>query len=188
MEIAPRFRDRRLWLMVGLGFATGVVSAQLYQLEPLWRELSVGIAFGVVIGACLFVLRLTDPPRAAAFAVLTVAAWWLAERATIQVFGVMDEADFLSWAGLVGGVTGGLVGAALLAAASALLFPWFRRPVLLGLSVGLGGLLGAALALIDFTDSALILFPPWQAAIAGCLALGFPNEAADAAGSEPPGG
>lgn len=185
MELKHRLRDRRLWRMAALGLLTGILSSQLYQLEPLWRELSVGVVFGVVMGAGLFNFRLGTIERVAAFAVLTVVAWWLAEHATIQVFEAFEESDFLSWAGLVGGVAGGLVGGALMVLVTAVLFPWFRAPALWGLTIGAGGLFGALMPLIDVVDSGLILFPPWQAAIAACLALGFPREAADRETSEP---
>ena len=188
MDLKHRFRDRRLWRMAALGLVTGILSSQLYQLEPLWRELSVGVVFGVVMGACLFNFRLGQIERVVAFAVLTVGAWWLAEQATIRVFNAMEESDFLSWASLVGGIAGGLVGALLLVLASAVLFPWFRAPALWGVTIGVGGLFGALLALIDHVDTGLVLFPPWQAAMALCLALGFPRETAGADGSEPLGG
>jgi len=40
-----------------------------------------------------------------------------------------------------------------------------------------GGVAGALLTLIDLTDSGLVLFAPWQAAAAFCLALALPKSA-----------
>ena len=82
----------------------------------------------------------------------------------------------VSTAGFVGGLAGGLVGSAGLALGAALLFPWFRRRELWLVTIAVGGVLGLPLVLIDIVDSGLVLFPPWQAAVAACLALGLPTE------------
>lgn len=50
MDFTANFKDRRVVAMTALGFASGVLCSFVYQLEPLWRELSVGISFGVIIG------------------------------------------------------------------------------------------------------------------------------------------
>ncbi len=174
MDIQARFRDRRVVMLTVLGIVTGIFSNHLYQLEPLWRELSVGVVFAVVMAAALMNLRLADPMRAGGFALLAILAWWLAERTTIQIFGWLDEDEFLSWAGLAGGLAGGLVGAAGLVAAAALCFPWYRRRELQLLTIAVGGALGPLLMLIGPLDTGLVLFVPWQAAIGACLAFGFP--------------
>ena len=165
--------------MTALGLASGIAGSYAYQLEPLWRELSVGAIFGVVIGGYLCFLRLATPLKAAAFAVLTVLAWWAAERSAIHIFAALpgEASDFLSLNGLITGVAAGLEGALLLALAGALLFPFYRR-LDLGLATAVtGGVFGALMTLLDLTDSALVLFAPWQAAIAFCLALGLPKDA-----------
>ncbi len=175
MDIQARFRDRRVVMLTVLGIVTGIFSNHLYQLEPLWRELSVGVVFAVVMAAALMNLRLADPVRAGGFALLAILAWWLAERTTIQVFGWLDEDKFLSSAGLAGG----LVGAAGLVAAAAVCFPWYRQRELWLLTIAVGGALGPLLMLIEPMDTGLVLFVPWQAAVAACLAFGFPPAPAE---------
>lgn len=180
MLFSAALHDRRVLLMTGLALASGILVSFTYQLEPLWRELSVGVVFGVVVAAHLFHLGLADPLKGVGFAVLAVAAWWLAERAAIQVFGWFDGADFLTWPGLAAGLAGGVVGALLLALATALLFPAFRRPDAVVPTVVVGGVLGALFCLIDLVDSGLVLFPPWQAAVAFCLGRGLLRPAGEA--------
>ncbi len=176
MNLATAFRDRRVVVMAALGFASGVGCSFVYQVEPLWRELSVGVSFGVVVAVYLFHLGLAGPFRALALAVLTVLSWWAAERAAIEIFGrLSDGGDFLSWQGLVTGVVAGIVGAALLVLSIAVLFPFFRRPRLCLATILVGGASGALLVAIDLVDSGLVLFPLWQAAFAFCFALGFPE-------------
>jgi hypothetical protein len=161
--------------MTALGLASGIAVSFVYVLEPIWRELSVGVVFGLVIAGYLLYLRLADPLRAAIYAALTVGAWFVAERTAVEVFGQLPGKDvFFSFKGLATGLVGGLVGAFLLALAGALLFPFYRRPGLGLATLATGGAAGMLIALIDITDSGLVLFPPWQAAIAYCLARGLP--------------
>lgn len=169
--------------MAVLGLASGVAGSFIYLLEPLWREASVGYVFGTVIAGYLFHLRLAGPLRAAAFAVLATLSWLAAERTAVVIFGRLPGPDeFLSLKGLVTGVAAGLLGAFLLALAGALLFAFLRRPGLGLATVATGGVAGALLSLIDMADTGLVLFPPWQAAVAFCLARGLPKSApADAA-------
>ncbi len=175
MDLTAAFKDRRVVVMTALGFASGVLCAFTYQLEPLWRELSVGVIFGVVIGLYLLRLGLAGPLRAAAFAVLTVGAWVAAERAAVAIFGRLTARDDLfSWPGLVTGLAAGLIGAGLLVLAIAVLFPFFRDPKRCAATVLVGGAAGALMTLIDLADTGLVLFPPWQAAVAFCFALGLP--------------
>jgi len=161
--------------MTALGLASGIAVSFVYQLEPLWRELSVGVVFGLAIGGYLLLLRLADPLRAVVYAALTVGAWFAAERTAVEVFGRLPGEDvFLSLKGLATGILGGLLGSFLLVLAGALLFPYYRRPSLALATVATGGVAGALITLIDITDTGLVLFAPWQAAVAYCLARGLP--------------
>ncbi len=176
MPLGAALKDRRVVVMTVLGFASGILCSFVYQIGPLWRELSVGVSFGILIGAYLFHLGLTGPIKAVAFAGLTMLSWLAAERAAIEIFDSLgDTGDFLSWPGLVTGVSAGLIGAGLLVLAIMSLCPFFRQPRLAIATVLVGGATGALLTLTDVVDSGLVLFPIWQAAFAFCVALGFPD-------------
>ena len=166
--------------MTALAFASGVACAFTYALEPLWRELSVGLIFGVVVAAWLYRLRLATPAKAAGFVPVSLVAWMIAERTAIELFDRLpgETSNFLSVNGLMTGIAAGLVGSGLLFAGAALLLPCFRDRGAALATVGAGGVLGALLTLIDVTDSALVLFPPWQAGVAFCLALALPRPGA----------
>lgn len=168
-------RDRRVIVMTGLGIVSGVVGSYAYNLDDTWRELSVGLVFGLMIGAYLFVVGLATPVRAAAFALASLASWMAAERFAIWLFGVLPGDDeFFGWQGLVTGMSAGLLGAALLVIAMSALFAFFRRPGLCLATALAGGATGALFPLLGIADSGLVLFPPWQGAFALCFALGFP--------------
>lgn len=178
MDLATAFkRDRPVLVMTALGLASGIVGSFTYQLEPLWRELSVGLLFGVVVAAYLWRLGLAGPLRTSVFIALAVLAWLAAERAAIEIFNALPGAgtEFFSLKGLVSGIAAGLLGAFLLMLAGALLFPFYRRPGLGLATVATGGAAGVLLTLLDLADSGLVLFPPWQAAVAFCLGRGLPR-------------
>ena len=178
-------RMQRLGILVGIGLVTGYVSSLLYEMqdlstqaydlqEGLGNKLLIGAIFsgGLCVGMVLF--RVAAPLRVAAFGLLGIGILTLAEWTAANMFGVADH-PLASL--LIGGGAAGLVGAALVALLAALLFDWFRRPWLWVVTVVIGVLLGAALLGLALRKTA-VLFMPWQAAIAGCLALGFPVQAA----------
>ncbi len=176
MPLGAALKDRRVVVMTVLGLASGILCSFVYEILPLWRELSVGVSFGILIGAYLFHLSLTGPVRAVTFAVLTVLSCLAAERAAIEIFDSLGNTnDFLSWPGLVTGISAGLIGAGLLVLSIMALCPFFRQPRLAIATVLVGGATGALLTLTDVTDGGLVLFPIWQAAVAFCFALGFPT-------------
>lgn len=170
--------DRRVVVMTALGLASGILVSFSYNLEQLWREASVGYVFGLVMAAYLFHLGLARPLKAVAFVGLVTLSWMAAERAAIEIFGRLPGPDeFLSLKGLITGIAAGLFGALLLVLSGALLFSFFRGRGLGVATVLTGGVAGALLTLIDLTDSGLVLFAPWQAAAAFCLALALPKSA-----------
>lgn len=183
MALAEVWKDRRVIAMTALGVVSGVLGTFSYELlerpydmVDLWREASVGIIFGVIIGAYLFHIGLATPIRASAFAIQSLLSWIVAERFAIQFFARLPGNDFFgSWQWLITGVCAGLVGAAVLVLSILVLFPFFRRLGLSLVTILVGGAAGALLALADMMDSVLVLFPIWQAAFALCFALGFPK-------------
>lgn len=175
-NLADVANDGRVVIMSALGFASGLLVSFSHALEGVWREMSVGYVFGIVIAVYLFRLGLARPLKAVAFAALATLSWMAAERVAIAIFGRLPGEDvFFTLKGLIAGVAGGLLGAFLLMLAGALLFSFYRRPGLGVATVVTGGVAGALLTLIDLADSTLVLFPPWQAAIGFCLALGLPK-------------
>ena len=176
MDLADAWKDRRVIVMTALGVLSGVLCTYSYELSVLWQEASVGLIFGVIIGAYLFHIGRATPFRAAAFAVLSLASWMVAERFAIKVFGDFSSTNELgSWQGLATGVSAGLLGALLLVLSILVLFPFFRRPGLCLATILVGGATGALLAFADVVETLFALFPPWQGAFALCFALGLPR-------------
>lgn len=185
MPVATRpgrwWHDRRAVVMVLLGVVSGVIGKFTIAFEWFGGQASIGIVFGVLIAAYLVRIGLATVVRAFGFVLCSVASWMVAYQTAREIFGALPETFADDWKFLIAGIVAGLLGAGLLAAAIAVLFPYFRRwrPVLRTALVG--GAFGALLWPAMVWDYALLLFPPWQAAFALCFALGFPAVAGEPA-------
>lgn len=168
------WRDRRVVIMMLLGIVSGVIGNFTGQVKWLGGPSSVGIVFGLIIGVYLVRIGLATMVRAAGFALCSVATWMVAYQTAQKIYeafpqSITDELK-LPFVGLVAG----MLGAGLLAAAIAALFPFFRRRRLVVRTALVGAAFGALLWPAMEWDYLPVLLAPWQAAFALCFALGFP--------------
>lgn len=168
------WHDRRAVIMMLLGVISGVVGNLTAEFDWLGGPASVGIVFGVFIAVYLVTIRLATVVRAAGFALCSVAAWMIAYRSAIELVDALPSSLSEDWRVFVVGIVAGLLGAALLAAAIAALFRFFRRRRLIVRTALVGAAFGALLWPAMEWDFLPVLLAPWQAAFALCFALGFP--------------
>lgn len=173
-------RDRRVIIMVLLGAVSGTAGNFTTDVEWLGGPLSIGIIFGVVIGAYLVMIGLATVFRAVGFALCSIATWMIAYRAAARIANALPESIDETMKYMIAGIIAGLVGAGLLAGAIAVLFPYFRRWRFVLRTALVGMATGALLVVLAVEDSraiGILLFAPWQAAFALCFALEFPPDA-----------
>ncbi len=147
----------------------------LDSLELLISPLSLGpgIAFGLIAG---FALRRAGPARGwryPAFVLASTLSYFAVAQLMVDFWvGVLEDATTL-------GIAAGLIGAALLTAASAALMPAFRRPLPVVSTIGAGAVLGALLSVAMANQNflgCLALFAPWQAGYAAAMATALPSQ------------
>lgn len=175
------WQDRRVVIMLLLGIVSGIIGNFTGQVKWLGGPASVGIVFGVVIGVYLVTIGVATMVRAAGFALCSVATWMVAYQTAQKIYqafpqSITDELK-LPFVGVVAGV----LGAGLLAAAIAALFPFFRRRRLVVRTALMGGAFGLLLWPALMWNILAVLVSPWQAAFAVCFALGFPAVAGEPA-------
>lgn len=165
--------DWRLSLLIVAGITSGVLSASMFDSDVHYaRWHGPGPIYGLLIGGILYWLHVASLGRAFVFLFFSGSSFYAAMFFSYLFhFGLEDIGvpPFLH-SGLNGLVSGAL-GAALLGGGTALLFPWFRRRGVFGVTVLLGGATGMLLTV--FVYSAFPLFIAWQTAFAGCLAWGI---------------
>lgn len=159
-------RDRREFVVrfAAAGFVTGVASALAVTLDGLdglsdW----LGAVFGAAFAFVLMAERLADTWRSLAAVAVFQASWWIAVQVGV---GLGDSYDEL-W---IVGAFCGLIGAAILVAGFALLYPSCRR-----VADGLRTLVvGTAAGMLLGYDSPWPLFLVWQTAVAASLGAAIP--------------
>lgn len=165
-----------------IGIASGVVTALVQPFDGLiygtvrdmltepwsnaWEFVAVlgpGFLFGGLLGWWIHRTHQASVLRWLALTVAGIASWYLAVSGAIRV----DEwipAQSSQYA--LPGLAGGLIGAAVVLAAAALLYPFARQ-----WKPGLAMLvLGTAFGAILHVEE-IVLFPLWQAAVAACLGV-----------------
>jgi hypothetical protein len=168
--------DRRIVAAVVLALISGIVSSFIYKGDGGLREASVGIAFAAAFGWWLVALRLAGLVRSFAFAVAAVAIWEIAHGVAIDLFDTLPggaDTSLASWQGLVTGLAAGFVGVVGLDAAAAILIKSPRTLSSRATTIMVGAACGGLLAVAAVFESMLVLFPPWQAAVAGFMAAGL---------------
>ena len=160
--------------MVAAGLAAGMLSALLFGAdEQHFAWVAPGVVFGVVLGAALVLLRLGRLWQGALFAVASEASWYAAYWFALSLFEWIGNTLRNAEGKMVLiGLAAGLLGAALLAGATAALFPWYRSWRRLVAAVLVCGAAGVLLGL-DW-GKGYPLFVAWQGAFALCLALALP--------------
>jgi hypothetical protein len=154
--------------------------------------LHAGIAFGAMVAGVLWLWVNRDPVKCFLAMMLTLAGWLAAVNTandtinTIQassLFGTIEGAkvyrEMLGW--LTGGLLGGAVGAGLTAFGTGIAATAIRRPEAWMPIVVVGAIAGLLLYPAALFDAIIVLFVPWQVAVATAIAFGlFGREDGDA--------
>jgi hypothetical protein len=197
-HVRPRLpsRTRAMTTMGALGVATALISSLPSPLPDIRLSdpdvlinaravpLHAGIAFGVMIAGVLWLWVNRDPTKCFLAMMLTVAGWLAAVNTandvinTIQassLFGTAEGAkayrEVLGW--MTGGLLGGAVGAGLTAFGTGIAAIPIRRPEAWMLIVMVGAIAGLLLYPAALLDSIILMFVPWQAAVATAIAFGL---------------
>jgi hypothetical protein len=96
-----------------------------------------------------------------------------------ELFGTVEGAkasrEVVGW--VLAGLVGGAIGAGLTAFGAGIAAQAIRRPEAWGLIVGTGMLFGLLLYPAARLDQIMLLFVPWQAAVAACIGYGLTRPA-----------
>jgi hypothetical protein len=198
VDILPRPppRPRAVAIAAGVGVVTGLISSLPSPLPDLRLEdpevlinaeripLHAGIAFGAGMAALLWLWAKRDPGKCLLAMALTLMGWLAAVNTANDVmqavvgselFGTVQGAkasrETIGW--ILGGLFGGAVGAGLTAFGAGVPGEAVRRPQAWGLTVVMGTVFGLLLYPAALADLVVLLFVPWQAAIAASVAYGL---------------
>ncbi|MGH6735737.1 MAG: hypothetical protein ACRECX_06610 [Methyloceanibacter sp.] len=183
-------------IMAAVGVLTGLISAIPSPLPDIRLDdtgllinaevvpLHAGIAFGAAIAAMLWLWVARDPAKCLLAMALVLIGWLAAVNtandvftATVgsELFGTVEGAKARreTIGLLLAGLSGGAIGAGLTAFGSGIPAEAIRRPRAWMLIVVVGALLGLLLYPAADLDALVILFVPWQAAVAAAIAYGL---------------
>jgi hypothetical protein len=187
---------RAVTIMAGVGLLTGLISSLPSPLPDLRLEepellinaegipLHAGIAFGAGVAIMLWLWVNRDPAKCLLAMALTLMGWLAAVNTandvmqavvSSELFGTVEGAkadrELVGW--VLAGMIGGAIGAGLTAFGAGIAAPSIRRPQAWGLIVGVGALYGLLLYPAARLDAIMLLFMPWQAAVASSIAHGL---------------
>jgi hypothetical protein len=198
VDILPRPppRPRAVAVAAGIGVVTGLISSLPSPLPDLRLEdpdllinaegipFHAGIAFGAGVAVMLWLWAKRDPGKCLLAMALTLMGWLAAVNTAndmmqavvgSELFGTVQGAkasrEMLGW--ILGGLFGGAVGAGLTAFGAGVPGDAIRRPQAWGLIVVTGALFGLLLYPAALADLVVLLFVPWQAAVAASIAFGL---------------
>jgi hypothetical protein len=198
IDARPRLpsRNRAMAIMAALGVTTALISSLPSPLPDIRLSdpdvlinaravpLHAGIVFGAMIAGVLWLWVNRDPTKCFLAMMLTLAGWLAAVNTandvinTIQgssLFGTAEGAkayrEVLGW--MTGGLLGGAVGAGLTAFGTGIAAIPIRRPEAWMLIVMVGAIAGLLLYPAALLDSIILMFVPWQAAVAAAIAFGL---------------
>lgn len=198
IDARPRLpsRNRAMAIMAALGVTTALISSLPSPLPDIRLSdpdvlinaravpLHAGIVFGAMIAGVLWLWVNRDPTKCFLAMMLTLAGWLAAVNTandvinTIQgssLFGTAEGAkayrEVLGW--MTGGLLGGAVGAGLTAFGTGIAAIPIRRPEAWMLIVMVGAIAGLLLYPAALLDSIILIFVPWQAAVAAAIAFGL---------------
>jgi hypothetical protein len=182
--------------MAGVGVLTGLVSSLPSPLPDMRLDepeilinaegipLHAGIAFGAGMAVMLWLWSNRDPGKCLLAMALTLMGWLAAVNTandvmsaivSSELFGTVEGAkagrEVVGW--VLAGLTGGAIGAGLTAFGAGITAHALWRPEAWGLIVGVGALLGLLLYPAANLDAIVLLFVPWQAAVAASIAYGL---------------
>jgi hypothetical protein len=189
----PPARARAIMIMAGVGVLTGLLSSIPSPLPDLRLDdpqilinaegipLHAGIAFGAGVAAMLWLWANRDPGKCLLVMALTLMGWLAAVNTandvmttvvSSELFGTVEGAkasrEVVGW--ILAGLVGGGIGAGLTAFGAGIAAQALRRPEAWGLIVGTGTLVGLVLYPAARLDAVVLLFVPWQAAVAASIA------------------
>ena len=187
-------------IMAGVGILTGLLSTLPSPLPDLRLEdpeilvnaegipLHAGIAFGAGMAIMLWLWANRDPGQCLLAMALTLMGWLAAVNTandvmstvvSSELFGTVEGAkasrEVVGW--VLAGLVGGAIGAGLTAFGAGVAAQTLRRPEAWSLIVGVGALGGLLLYPAASLDTIMLLFVPWQAALAASIAYGLTRPA-----------
>jgi len=193
IPVRPPARARAVAIMVAIGAFTGLVSSLPSPLPDMRLDnpeilinaegvpLHAGIAFGAAVAIMLWRWASRDVSKCLLALALTVMGWLAAVNTANDVmnaltgselFGTVEGAkanrEILGW--VLAGLTGGAVGAGLTAFGAGIPSESIRRYDAWALIVAAGTLFGLLLYPAARFDAIMLLFVPWQAAVAAAIA------------------
>jgi hypothetical protein len=198
VDVVPRPppRARAVTLMAGLGVLTGLISSLPSPLPDLRLDdpellinaegipLHAGVAFGAAVALMLWLWVSRDAGKCLLAMALTLMGWLAAVNTandvmqavvSSELFGTMQGAkasrEIVGW--VLAGVIGGGIGAGLTAFGTGIPSQAIRRPEAWGLIVVVGALYGLLLYPAASLDQIVLIFVPWQAAVAASIAYGL---------------
>jgi hypothetical protein len=197
----PPARARAVAIMAGIGVVTGLLSSLPSPLPDLRLEepeilinaegipLHAGIAFGVGVALMLWRWTRHDLGKCLLAVAFTLVGWLaavntandvMAAVVSSELFGTMEGAkasrELVGW--LLAGLVGGAIGAGLTAFGAGVVAPDIRRLEAWGPIVAVGMLFGLLLYPAANLDAIILLFVPWQAAVAAAIAYGLTRPSA----------
>ncbi len=194
-DILPRPppRPRAVAIAAAIGAVTGLISGLPSPLPDLRLEdpellintegipLHAGIAFGAGVALILWLWAKRDPGKCLLAMALTLMGWLAAVNTAndamsavvgSELFGTVQGAkasrEMVGW--IVAGISGGAIGAGLTAFGAGVPGEAIRRPQAWGVIVATGTLFGLLLYPAALADLVMLLFVPWQAAVAASIA------------------
>lgn len=182
-------QSRPAEVLAALGLLSGFVSAgwgQAFTLEPLTpvaslflldpAVLPIGFFYGVALGIGVAAWA-RKPWAAIVILVATMYAWSAAIHTAVRLQRNSGEDAYL----LAASLCAGAIGAGVTHLGCALLAPELRRPWRIGLTCGVGAVVGMLFFLGErrFLDERL-LYLVWQPAVAYCIGLGLVRQGSDA--------
>jgi hypothetical protein len=183
-------------VMAGVGAFTGLISSLPSPLPELRLEqsdilintegvpLHAGIVFGAAITLMLWRWANRDPMKCLLAMALMLMGWLVAINTADDVFsavlgsdlfgtahGAKANREMVGW--LAGGIGGGAVGAGFTAFAAGIPAQVIRRTRIWAPIIVAGAILGLLLYPAVLLNAIVLLYVPWQAAVAACIAYGL---------------
>jgi hypothetical protein len=183
-------------IMAGVGVLTGLLSSLPSPLPDLRLDepqilinaegipLHAGIAFGAGVAIMLWLWANREPGKCLLAMALTLMGWLAAVNTandvmstvvSSELFGTVEGAkasrEVVGW--VLAGLVGGAIGAGLTAFGAGIAAQTLRRPEAWSLIVGVGAMGGLLLYPAASLDAIMLLFVPWQAAVAASIAYGL---------------
>ncbi len=197
-DTKPRlpFSARAVAIMAAMGAVTGLISSLPSPLPEMRLDegglllnaegvpLHAGIAFGAGIGLMMWLWVTRDPGKCLLAMALVLVGWLAAVNTANDIFQALVGSELFGTvqgakanreiAGLLlGGVSGGAVGAGLTAFGSGIPAEPIRRPKSWILIVAVGAALGVLLYPAADLGALWLLFVPWQALVAASIGFGL---------------